>query len=98
MVEGEVYENKEFNKKADNLKHFEEAIPVVKEYETIIRSQKKSILKVTYKQVIVFKKFKASDKFLEMVKEIGLSKSTVYFKIKLAKILDKYPKSINELF
>lgn len=28
-----------------------------------------------------------------MFKEIRLSKYTVYFKIKLAKILDKYPKS-----
>ena len=43
-MEGDAYGNEELNKRANNLKHFEEAIPVVKEYQTIIRLQKKSIL------------------------------------------------------
>ena len=63
-----------------------------KEYETIIRSQRKSILNASYRQGCIFKKFKESDKLVEMVEEIGGSKSTIYFKIKFEIILDKYPK------
>ena len=36
--------------------------------------------------------FEQSDKYLDMVKELGGSKSTIYFKIDLIKMLDKYPK------
>ena len=37
-------------------------------------------------------KFKQSEKFVETLKEIGVSKSTVYFKAKQVKILDEHPK------
>ena len=50
---------------------------MVKEYDTIIRSQKKDILNVAYRQGIIFKKIKVSEKILEMVKKIGVSKSTI---------------------
>ena len=36
--------------------------------------------------------FEQSDEYLDMVKELGGSKSTIYFKIDLIKMLDKYPK------
>ena len=65
---------------------------MVKEYDTIIRSQKKDILNVAYRQGIIFKKIKVSEKILEMVKKIGVSKSTIYLKTKLSKTLDKCPK------
>lgn len=37
-------------------------------------------------------KFKQSEKFVEMFKEIWVTKSTVYFKAKQVKVLGKYPK------
>ena len=43
-MESDVYENKELNERADSLTNYKEAI--VKKYETIIRSQKKSTFKV----------------------------------------------------
>lgn len=49
---------------------------MVKEYENIIKT-KKNILLVTYRQGCVFKKFKKSDKCVEMVKELGVNKSTI---------------------
>ena len=63
---------------------------MVKEYDTIIRSQKKDILNVAYRQGKIFKKIKVYGKILEMIKEIG--KSTMYLKTKLLKTLDKCPK------
>ena len=65
---------------------------MVKEYDTIIRSQKKDILNVAYRQGKIFKKIKVYGKILEMIKEIGVSKSTMYLKTKLLKTLGKCPK------
>ena len=58
---------------------------MVKEQKAIIRSQKKGIINAAYRQGCAFKKFKGSGKFVEKVKKIGVSKSTVYFGIKLVK-------------
>ena len=44
-MESDVFENEELAQRADNVTNYEEAIPVVKEYETIIRSQKKKHFK-----------------------------------------------------
>ena len=68
----------------ESLRNYKEAIPIVKEYEAIVRKQKKSILNVAYRLGCVFRRFKKSDKFMEMVKELGVSKSVGYFKIKFS--------------
>ena len=77
MVESEVFENKELDQRADNGTNQEEAILVVNEYETIIRSKKKGILNVAYRQSIIFKQFKEYNKSAERIEEIGVSKSTI---------------------
>ena len=46
----------------------------------MVRSTKKGILNATYIQGIKFKQFKESHNFVERIKEIGLSKSTIYLK------------------
>lgn len=66
--------------RTDNVAIYEEVIPIVKEYETMVRSTKKGILNATYIQGIKFKQFKESHNFVERIKEIGLSKSTIYLK------------------
>ena len=43
-------------------------------------------------KVAFLKGSKDSDKFMEVVKDLAVSKSTIYFKINFIKILDKYPK------
>lgn len=92
LKEGNAAENEESNKSADNLTNYEEAIPVVQEYETIVRFEKNDILDVAYRQGIMFKKFKDSNRFVEMLKKIEFSKSIIYFKLKIVNILDRYPK------
>ena len=68
-MEGDVYENKELNERADSLTNYKEAI--VKKYETIIRSQKKS----TFKVVLSIFKVALSENFLESFKKLGVNKS-----------------------
>lgn len=41
-----------------------------------------------YKQGVLFKKFIQSDKFMEKMKEIGVSRPIVHFKMKLVEILE----------
>lgn len=71
--------------------NFEEAITVVKEYENVL-GLKKIILNVAFRQGKIFKKFKESKKFVEMVKELGFNQSTIYLEINLLTMLVKYPK------
>ena len=48
----------------------------MKEYDKIIKRKKKGVLKLTYKQRLLFKTFKEPDKFKEIIKETGVSKSS----------------------
>ena len=57
-----------------------------------MKCKKKGILNLVYKHGLLFKKFKESDRFKEMLEDIGISKSTIYFKVKLLKVLEKYTK------
>ena len=66
----------------------DDGITVVKEYEIIIKIEKKDIINITYRQRVAFKKFNKFDKFMEKIKDIGVSRSTMYFKIKFIKILE----------
>ena len=91
-MEGGIYQDEKLNKRADKLTNYEKVIPIVKKCEKVIRSQNKSILTVASRQSGACKVFKNSDKFLEMVKELGVSKSAIYFKTNLIKILGKYLK------
>ena len=59
---------------------------VVKKYEKTIKCKKKGILNLACKQGLLFEKFKKSDKFKEMLSEIRVSKSTMYFKVILIKV------------
>ena len=92
MIDGEIFENEELNLRSDNVRNCEDVIPVVKEFDNIINCKKKGILNLPYEQGLLFKKFKESDRFKEMLKDIRISKSTIYFKGKLVKVLEKYSK------
>ena len=93
-----MYRNEKLNKREDNLKRFEMAIPVEKKHEAIIRYQKKSILNVAYRRGIIFQKVRELKKIVEMVKELEINKSTIYFNKKLIKSLHKYPSENSEHF
>lgn len=61
-MEGDIYKSEELAWRAENVTIYEEAILVANEYETIIRSKKKSALNVVLRQGIIFKNFERVQK------------------------------------
>ena len=43
LVEGEEYKNIDLNNRTDNSKSYQDAMPVIQKYETIIQRDKKEI-------------------------------------------------------
>ena len=58
MVNNDVVETQESNKKAEEVYKPEDAAAVVKRYEDIIRAKKKGIISIAYYQGKVFKNLK----------------------------------------
>lgn len=67
---------------------------IVKKYEEIIPTKKNKFLKKFSQQGKVFHRFKEKEKFITMVKEFKVNRSTVIFKINIIKSIDKYSKLI----
>lgn len=44
LVDGEIVENEDFNFRSNNLRNCEDTIPVVKDFDKIIKFKKKGIL------------------------------------------------------
>ena len=68
-VEGDEYKNDVLNGRTINVRSYRTVILMAKVYETIIKRQKRNTLSVANRQGCIFKRFKESDKFLEMVKK-----------------------------
>ena len=90
---GERHQNKELKDKAKKVEKRDEAAQIILEFEQIIRSKYKNMVGIPTSQV--FEKFKENVKFIEMVKQFGVGKSTIIFKIKIVKLINKYPKAKN---
>ena len=84
--------NKDIKESVRKVKNFAEAAEIVKEMEKVIKSNKCSILWLAYQQSKIFEKVKAYDKFINMVNQFGISKSTTVFKISIVRFLNNYPK------
>ena len=70
-----------------------EAIEIMNHYEETIKTQHKQVIQYIYKQGGILKIFKKTEKFFDGT---GQSRSTVYFKIEVYKLLKKpWPQKIN---
>ena len=88
-------ENLEFeglNKEAEEIRQPEIAAEVIKRYEDIIKTKKKGTISVAYHQGKVFKWFKENEKFVKLVSELGIHKTTIFLKINVFKLCKKSPK------
>ena len=65
---------------------------VVNEMEKIIKSNKYCILWLTYQQGKIFEKLKENDRFMNLVGNFNISRSTMVFKISTVKFLNRCPK------
>ena len=80
------------NKIAKEIEKPEDAAAVIKQYEDIIRTKKKGIMSIAYYQGKVFKRFKDKERFIKLVNEFKVHKSTIIFKINIFKFIEKYLK------
>ena len=62
MVMNEVMETDELNKQVEEVQKPEDAADLIKQYEDIIRTQKKGIINIAFNQGKVFKKLKDKEK------------------------------------
>ena len=87
--------NKEdLSARADNVKNCQEAVKIIKECDNMIKTNKKNIIRFTYEQGKIFKKFKEDTKFKNLVEQFGINRSTIIFKINIVKLAEKYPKML----
>ena len=80
------------NKIAKEVEKPEDAAAVIKQYEDIIRTKKKGIMSIAYHQGKVFKRFKDKERFIKLVNEFKVHKSTIIFKRNIFKLIEKYLK------
>ena len=92
LVYNENINTEDLNEPADWVEGYEETVNIMKEYEDLIKTNKKNIIFFTYQQGKVFRKFKDCTNFGSLVKQFKTTKCTIIFKIHIIKLVDKYPK------
>ena len=78
MTRDENLEFEGLNKEAEEIRQPEIAAEVIKRYEDIIKTKKKGTISVAYNQGKVFKWFKEKEKFVKLVSELGIHKTTIF--------------------
>ena len=84
--------NKDVEKTSICIKSPAGAVQTVNNMGKDIRTKKSNILWLVYQQDQIFEKFKVNGSFIDMVKELRISKSTIIFKISIVKSVTKYPR------
>ena len=81
MINSEKVETEDLNKIADKVEKSEDAATRIKECEETICTGKKYIVSILYHQGKVFRRFKEKEKFVKLVKEFKVQKTTMIFKL-----------------
>ena len=81
--------NADIEKKAKSVKSLEEIVEAFNFMEKVIENNKFNILWLAYQQGQIFEKLKMNKYFINMVKEVVISKSTILFKILIVKFINK---------
>ena len=71
---------------AEKVQKPEEATDIIKQYEEVLRAKKKGIISVANYQGKIVKRFK-KEKFMQMVSNLKIHKSTLIFKINVFKLI-----------
>ena len=95
ILEGEKQENEELEEKSGKVEKSKDTVAVIREFEDIIKSKNKIIIWIAYQQGKMFQRFKEKEKFIKMITEFDVSRSTILLKISIAELVDKYPKVKN---
>ena len=68
-----------------------DAIELVKKIDKLIKCSKNNILTRAYQQGKVFQKFKKNNKSVNAVTELGISNTTINFKIDVVNFINQHP-------
>ena len=60
---------------------YHNGVIIVKENERFMKYQKQNVISLAHRQLCLKKKFKDVERFLKMIKEFGISKSAIIFKM-----------------
>ena len=77
---------------ADAIKDYQETMKTIKEWENIIKTNKKKIIDFAYEQGKIFRKIKEDTNFKNLVEQFRINKITIIFKINILKLVEKYNK------
>ena len=83
-------ESKGIEELATNVDNPNNAAELIKKMDNMIKSKKNNILMIAYQEI--FRIFKTNNKFISVVSAFKISKTTINFKIDIAKFIDMYPK------
>ena len=92
MIIDEVVEFQDLNEEAEEIQDPIKAAEIIKRYEDIIKTKNKDIINVAYHQGKVFERFKQKEKFATLVRELGIHRTTIIFKINVFKLCEEYRK------
>ena len=92
IIINDAVESEELNREVEEVQDPKKAAKIIQEYKNIIKTKKKGIANIAYHQGKVFEKFKDKEKFLKLVTQLGIYKTTVIFKINVSKLCERYPK------
>ena len=73
-------ERKELNELAAKVRKPEEAADIIKQYEEVLRTERKGMVSVVYYQDKFFKRFKEKEKFIQMVSKLKIHKTLLFLK------------------
>ena len=91
IIINDAVESEELNREVEEVQDPEKAAKIIQEYKNI-KTKKKGIANIAYHQGKVFEKFKDKEKFVKLVTQFGIYKTTVIFKINVSKLCERYPK------
>ena len=70
MIKDEDVDDENLTGRERNISKVDDAIPVVKDYKTIIKIKKKDIINIAYRLEVLFKKFKESKIFQKKSEQV----------------------------
>ena len=92
---GDSIESEELIKKVQEVEDPEKAAELIQECKSIIRTNKKCIIRIAYHQGKIFKKFKDKEKLKSLGDKLGIHKTTIILKINIFKLCQKCTKLLN---
>ena len=75
------------NELAEKVERPEDAANIIKQYEEILRTKRIDIMFVAYYQGKLFELFKEKEKFIQMVSQWKIDKSTIIFQMSIFKLI-----------